>query len=155
MTERPEAYVTRNAAGELVLVDAVAAGVIAAVEAHNRRIALTQCRTLHILNLDVVARFARRMVERELTPAEVVIVLIVVDDPNGGPIVAELMPGHDWSAIRATGAQPIARGLAERGGIQDALRFDPEAHAALAASAPDKPAVVVISDGVAAVYRHG
>lgn len=153
--ERPEAYVTRNAAGELVLVDPVASGVIAALAAHNRRNALSQCKALYLLNLDVVERFAKRMKERELTPAEVVIVMIMVDDPNGRPIVDALMPGHDWEAIRRTGALPVARGLAERGGIQDALRFDPEAHAALEASGPDKPAVVVISGHVAAVYRYG
>lgn len=148
------AYVTRNAAGELVLVDPVAEGVIRAMYQQSRASSLANCRELYALQKDRVAHFANRVDCLGHTADEVVIVLISVDDLNGRPLVDDLMPGHDWDEIRKTGAMPIARGIAERGGIEDALSFfDTEAHAALKAVPSDKLPVVVIDCGVAAVFQ--
>lgn len=42
------------------------------------------------------------------------VVCIDVDDPTWTDLVEQLMPGQDWSAIRATGAAPVARGIVTR-----------------------------------------
>lgn len=137
----------RSINGQLVLDDPEAAAVARVVEKHNLRGLLE-------LNADRVKHFAHRAAELGRSPADVVIVLIAVDDPIGGSLADCLMPNHDWSAIRARGEAPIARGLAPRQGISDALAvFDAEAWQKLRDSAD--LSVVVIDRGVAEVFPAG
>ena len=102
-------------------------------------------------NRDRVAWFRRRALERGLAPCEVVIVLLAVDDHNGAALADVLMPGHDWQAYRDRGEAPVARGLAGRDGIQQALELiDGEAAEKLRTAT--KLAVVVVDRGVAEVF---
>lgn len=134
----------RNVGAQLVLDDPEALGVIRAVEKHNLRTLLDQ-------NRERVEHFTRRADELGRSPLDVVIVILAVDDPFGGALADALMPGHDWQAIRARGEIPLARGLAGRAGIQDALdSVDPEAGKKLWAS--ESLSVVVVDRGVAEVF---
>ena len=82
-----------------------------------------------------------------------IITIINVDDHHGGPLAEILMPGHDWQSYRDQGMIPYARGLAGRGGIEEALAlFDPEAAEKLAIWGSSEVAVVVVDHGVAEVY---
>ena len=47
--------------------------------------------------------------------------VINVDDPFGHELASSLMPDQDWEPIRAIGMTPIARGLVDRGGLQEIL----------------------------------
>jgi hypothetical protein len=83
---------------------------------------------------------------------EVVITVINVDTPLGGPLAEALMPGFDWQAIRDRGEVPFARGLAGREGIQEALdELYPSAGEALREC--QGLAVVIVDYGVAAVFK--
>ncbi len=123
----------REVDGQLVLDDPEALGVIAAVEAHNRRLARKGCRRTLDLQVDRVQHFLERIAARNMEPSDVVIVLISVDDSAWTRDLADaLMPDSDWQAIRNRGEVPFARGLAGRAGIVDALDFiDPGATDAL------------------------
>ena len=134
----------REIDGQLVLEDPDAVAVMRAVSKHN-------CRGTLEANADRVAYFAGRVRERNLTSADVVIVLLSVDDIHGGPLADMLMPGTDWQEIRARGEVPFARGLAGREGIQKALEiFDPEAAEKLHNTG--RLGVVVVDYGVAEVF---
>lgn len=136
--------VVREIDGQLVLDDPEAVAVIQAVEKHN-------CRNTLKLNADRVDHFKRRLVEREMTADQAVIVLVNVDDVHGGPLAEVLMPGHNWQEVRDQGEIPFARGLAMREGIQEALdAFDKEAATKL--QNMTDVAVVVIDHGVAEVF---
>ncbi len=118
----PDAYVTTGPNGELVLVDPAAEGMIAAVEAHNLKIAKRNCQTFFEQQKDRVEHFIGRMKARNLTQKDVVIVLVDVDDPSGGPLAKLLMPDtppEHWQQFRDKGQVPIARGLAIRDGLQE------------------------------------
>ena len=144
--EDPDATgaVVREVDGQLVLDDPVAVAVISAVEKHN-------CRNTLELNADRVEHFKRRLTERGMTPDQAVIVLLNVDDVHGGPLADALMPGHNWQEIRDKGEVPFARGLAMRGGIQEALgAFDKDAATKL--QSISDVAVVVVDHGVAEVF---
>lgn len=143
MDDGPRAYVT-EVEGRTVLVDPDAVAVMRAVGKHN-------CRATFEIGTERVAHFARRIKERGLTAADVVIVLINVDDPHGSELAEVLMPSTDWQAIRDRGEVPFARGLASREGIQEALGlFDPEAAEKLRAW--EGVAVVVVDHGVAEIF---
>lgn len=130
--------------GQLVLIDPHAVAVIEAVSKYN-------CKELFSLNIERIEHFKNRITEKKLTPKEVVIVCINVDDPNGKVITDMLMPGYDWQAIRDQGQIPIARGLAQRDGMQEILEvFDKEAAEKLKQSV--EVAVVVIDYGVAEIF---
>ncbi|TAL42612.1 MAG: hypothetical protein EPN91_07910 [Salinibacterium sp.] len=107
--------------GQLVLIDPVAAAVAKAVDDHNKKAGLAWCRELYTQNAERIAHFAGRAKVLGRGGGDIVIVILVVDDRFGGPLASQLMPGHDWQAYRDRGEAPIARGLAERGGIEDAL----------------------------------
>ena len=144
--EDPDATgaVVREVDGQLVLDDPVAVAVISAVEKHN-------CRNTLELNADRVEHFKRRLTERGMTPDQAVIVLLNVDDVHGGPLADALMPGHNWQEIRDKVEVPFARGLAMRGGIQEALgAFDKDAATKL--QSISDVAVVVVDHGVAEVF---
>lgn len=110
-----------------------------------------ECLATLNLNADRIAHFKRRVVEREMTSDQVVIVVAKVDDVNGGPIADVLVPRYNWQEIRDRGEIPFARGLARRAGIQELLNaFDHEAGAKLRGMTD--VAVVVIDHGVAEVF---
>ncbi len=142
MSDTPRATV-REIDGELVLDDPHAVEVIRTVAKYN-------CKDTLTANQDRVEHFAKRITETGRTAADVVIVILNVDDPHGGPIADRLMPGFNWQEIRDRGEQPFARGLAGRQGIQEILaHFDTEAADTLAKI--EGVAVVVVDYGVAAV----
>jgi len=143
MSNEPRAVV-REVDGQLVLDDPYAVAVIKAVEKHN-------CRNTLELNVDRVAHFKQRLMDRNMSADEAVIVVINVDDIHGGPLADALMPGHNWQEIRDRGEVPFARGLAMRDGIQEFLEhFDCEAATKL--KEITDIAVVVIDRGVAEVF---
>lgn len=130
--------------GQPVLIDPDAVAMIRAVEKHN-------CKEMLRLNEERVRHFIDRIKARNDSPKQVVITLINVDDPHGGPIADILMPGHDWQAYRDRGELPIARGLAARAGIEDVLDlFDKDAAAKLREN--EDIAIVVVDHGVAEVF---
>ncbi len=118
-----------------------------------RVIARQKCDDVFEANKERVAHFSRRIDERGLTGADVVIVVLVVDDTYGGLLADTLMPGQDWQAVRDRGEIPIARGLAVREGIEEAIgTFDPIA-AAKMRSNPSAKLAVVVGAGIAEVYQ--
>lgn len=132
----------REVDGRLVLDDPDALAVARAVAKHN-------CRGLAEANAERVAHFVGRV--EALRRDDLVIVVINVDDPNGGLIADALMPGHDWQAYRDRGELPIARGLAARAGVALAVAtFDADAAEKLhdAAYTP----LLVVDHGVAEVF---
>jgi hypothetical protein len=127
---------------ELSLIDK---GVIRAVNKYN-------CRALFDANRERVEYFARRAAERGMSGADVVIVLLNVDDPYGAAIAELLMPNHNWQSYRDRGEIPVARGLAGREGIFEAVgAFDLDAAEKMRLS-PNKLLVVTVDYGVAEVY---
>ncbi len=89
--------------------------LVRAVEVDNLR------RLIINTQLDRLRHFEGRLRDLGLSPAEYLIVILCVDDANGAALADALMPGHDWSAIRATGQVPFVRGLVSRPEIQAAL----------------------------------
>lgn len=120
MADYPEAFVTDGPEG-LVLHDQAAMAVAEVVADKNRHAAAMLCAEVLQQDQGRMAHFARRVSELGLSPSEVLIVLLAVDDPVGGPLVDILMPGHDWAPIRASGQKPYGRGLAMRAGIAEML----------------------------------
>lgn len=132
--------------GQLVLNDPQAVAMFKAVEKHN-------CKATFDMNADRVQHFKNRITEKELTPKDVVITVINVDDPNGGPIADVLMPNYNWQEIRDQGQIPFARGLAQREGIQSILEeFDKDAAKKLKELPEGEVAVVVVDHGVAEIF---
>ncbi|SRR6266568_779549 len=142
-TDQPRA-VAREIDGNLVLDDPDALAFARAVEKQN-------CRGTLDMNADRVAHFKNRLVERGLTPQEVVITVINVDDPHGAVLAEALMPGHDWQAYRDRGEVPFARGLAGREGVQGFLDAIDEEAATKLRDMTD-PSVVVVDHGVAEIF---
>jgi hypothetical protein len=140
----PQAVV-REIDGKLVLEnDSAAFGMICAI---NKQ----KCKNTLDLNVDRVAHFKNRLVERGMTANQAVIVILNVDDINGGQLADALMPGFNWQEIRDRGEVPFARGLAMRDGIEDALEaFDKDAAEKL--KSMFDIAVVVVDYGVAEVF---
>lgn len=140
----PPMAIVRKIGDQLVLEDPVAVAVIGAVAKHN-------CKGTLELNADRVEHFKRRLAERGETSADAVIVLLKVDDPNGGMLAEMLMPGYNWQEYRDRGEVPFARGLARRDGIQAALNiFDKDAAEKLRSMR--EVAVVVVDHGVAEIF---
>ena len=134
----------REINGQLVLDDPDALGVATAVALHN-------CTAVFDANADRVKHFAKRIEEKGLTPADVLIVILNVDT-NGATLAEGLMPGHNWQEYRDRGEIPFARGLAGRDGVQDYLDMvHPESGVELAKI--KGVAAVVVDYGVAAVFR--
>jgi hypothetical protein len=152
MSEEPTARIVGELPdGTVLMEDPAADGMIAAVETHNRIINKKNCGRTLIEQCDRVQHFVNRIKERGDDPRDVVITLIRVDDPHGGPLADALMPGMNWQLFRDRGEAPYARGLAGREFIQDALElFDPEAAKKLRLM---HIACVVIDHGVAEVFE--
>ncbi len=145
MPDQPRATV-RNIDGQLVLEDPDALGVARAIAKHH-------CRALLEADADRIAHFRRRAQVLGHHAGDVVIVLLNVDDPVGGALAEKLVPNHNWQAYRDLGQIPVARGLAGREGIQDALDFfDHNAGDTLRLVATARIAVIVVDYGVAEVF---
>jgi hypothetical protein len=143
--DNPGMAVVREIDGQLVLDDPQAVAVFRAVHKAN-------CRGTFDINVDRVVHFKSRMAERGLSADQVVVVLLNVDDINGGPLADALMPGTDWQSFRNQGQVPFARGLAGRSGIQEVVAvFDREAAEKLEAMR-GVHVVVVVDHGVAEVF---
>ncbi len=90
-----------------------------------------QAACIGALNLqeDRVRHFQQRCAELGRAVADTCVVLLSVDCPVGGPLARALMPDNEaeWDALRESGAQPYARGLATREGVAGYLEErDPE-----------------------------
>ncbi len=132
--------------GQLVLDDPDAVAVIRAVERHNLEGLLE-------VNGDRIEHFRSRAKALGEDSKTTVIVVLIVDDPNGRILADLLMPGHDWQAIRDRGEIPVARGLAFREGIVGALSaFDEVAAKQLETWDSERLAVVAVDQGVAGVF---
>jgi hypothetical protein len=142
-TKDPQARVYEKD-GVLVLDDPQAVAVARAVAKYN-------CKLLLGFNLERARHFVSRMKERGDSPKDVLITIINVDDPCGGMLADVLMPGHDWQAYRDRGEKPIARGLAAREGIEEALDVI-DAEAAKKLRETEGVVIVVIEDGVAEIF---
>lgn len=84
---------------------------------------------------------------------EIVVVCIQVDS-RWRDWVDNLMPGHDWDAIRATGADPVAQGTV----TWEACKFVAEqfpdiADIALEVPPEGKVKAIVLNDGGCTVYE--
>jgi hypothetical protein len=139
----------REIDGQLVLDDPDALAVARAVARENvRRLLITpEVR-------ERIRHFAGRIKEPHADEGtRLLIVWLCVDDPSGAAIAEILMPGHDWSAIRARGEVPFARGLAERAGVQAMLdSVTPTAGAELRAI--EGIAVLAVDRGIGAVFAE-
>ncbi len=143
-SDMPRATV-REIDGKLVLDDPDAVAVVRAISKLN-------CRTLYEANQERIWHFRNRVDARGLTWQDVVIVILNVDDSNGGRLAEALMPGADWQPFRDRGEVPIARGLASREGLLDVLEsFDAEA-ATKMRELTGIVAVLVVDHGVAEVF---
>lgn len=134
----------RTVHGKLVLEDPDALAVIRAVKVAN----------VFAAQRERVAHFVRRAAELGRRPADVVIVLLAVDDPAGAELAEHLMPGTDWQSIRDCGEVPFARGLAGRAGIEGIVdELDPAQ--AIRLRAMPCLAVVVVAHGGVGVFAAG
>jgi hypothetical protein len=136
----------RVVAGELVLDDPAAFATVQVIGKHN-------CRATLDYQIDRVVHFETRMKVLNKSTDDVVIVLINVDEALGSAVANALMPGVNWQEIRDRGEIPFARGLAERGGIQELL--DKVDEAAAAKLRIGKGVVVVVMDhGAVEVFSN-
>lgn len=112
MADEVQAHLEVAEDGQLVLVDPQAFAAMLAVNKHN-------CLATAAVNAERIAYFKERVVTLGRTAVDTVIVILNVDDPNGGALAAALMPGMDrlWQGYRDEGKTPYARGLAVREGV--------------------------------------
>ena len=138
--------VVRSEGGRVVLDDPVALGIALAIAKHT-------CRFTVEGQMDRVSHFVGRIAERGMDRNSAAIAIINVDDPHGGPLAAELMPGHDWQAYRDRDEVPFARGLVIRAALVEYLQtFDADASRKLGDFRADAIPVVVVDHGVADVF---
>ena len=66
------------------------------------------CRDTLRSQAERVAHYVRRIGERGDHPGDVVIVVLAIDDPNGGSLASTLTPGRapEWRAMRQRGESP-------------------------------------------------
>lgn len=143
MENRPRAVV-RKIDGQIVLDDPDALAMVRAIEKCNLKTVLDA-------NAARIAHFKHRAEVLGRTPNDTVIVVLAVDDKNGGAIADRLMPGHNWQEYRDRGQIPFARGLAGREGIESVLNIIDKEAAAKLRTMKDL-AVVVVDRGVAEVF---
>jgi hypothetical protein len=137
----------REIDGQMVLVDPEGAAVVKAINKLN-------CNNTLAMNDERVRHFKQRIIDLGRSSKDVLIVLLNVDDPNGGLLAEKLMPNYDWDQYRLLGQVPFARGLATREGIQEFLDIlDKDAGDKLRAI--PGVAVLVLDFGVAEVYDLG
>ena len=134
----------REIDGRIILDDSVAVALLAAENKHN-------CRHTMEAQRNWIEHCQRRIAEQGIIPSDLVIVLLNVDDPNGGPVADHLMPNIDWQAFRVKDEIPIVRTLFNRQDIHNLLlQLDPAVANEL--NSISDTAVVVIDYGVFAVF---
>ncbi len=136
-------WVRVNGDGSVTAGGPITEGVVAAVAHHNRRVVMEACRALLGESVERVRHFRGRMAALRIDPLDCAIVFLSVDDPLGGAMAEALVPGTDWSPIRARGEAPFARGLVLRKGLVEALRERHPAEAETLAQTGGVVAVVV------------
>lgn len=136
-------WVRLNADGSVTAGGPITEGVAAAVAHHNRRVVMEACQALLEESAERVRHFRGRMAALRVDPRDCAIVFLSVDDPLGGAMAEALMPGTDWSPIRARGEAPYARGLVLRVGLVEGLRKKHPAEAEKLAQTEGVVAVVV------------
>lgn len=130
--------------GKIVLEDPI---VVAIIQVNGKAC----CKETFDLNADRIEHFKNRITEKGLDSKDVVIVVINVDDPHGGPIADALMPNFNWQEIRDRDEIPFARGIAMREGIEKIINgFDKAASKKLKKTTG--VAVVVVDHGVAEIF---
>lgn len=128
---------------KMVLHDPVAVALSVALAKQN-------CETTLSNNADRIPYFKERAKIRGLSSDQAVIVIVNVDDENGGIMAEALMPGYNWQVYRDQGEIPFARGLADRDYVTQCLSaFDHDAHEKLQATT--ELSVVVVDHGTAIV----
>ena len=152
--EEPEAYITTDEEGNLILVDPIAAAVAAVVEDHNRMSAKKACIGTLQLNKDRIVHFRQRIVDLGKSPDEFVIVIISVDDVHGRYLAEVLMPNTDWTPHREGGKTPYARGLAEKQGIIGFIEAIGEKQEAELLKQMKDVAIVIIDYGTCKVCKR-
>lgn len=145
--EQPKATV-RAIDGQPVLDDPSALALITVVDKRN-------CKRVLDVQADRVAHFVRRIAEKGLSPKDVVIVLLNVDDVSGGRLAEILMPGANWQDIRDAGEVPFARGLVERPALQTLVEMLDAEEGKKLREITEEAAVVVMDFGVVAVFKAG
>ena len=154
MSDFPRAVV-REIDGQLVLDDPDALAMMQAVVAHNAKLGRQGCWDTFVLNAERVEHFKKRIGQLGKTPQDVVIVILNVDDPFGGPLAHHLMPGCEamWQGFRDQGMVPFARGLATREGLQDMLDALDATGVGRQLRQARGAAVVVMDHGVQAIFE--
>lgn len=141
---RVEVRTRADGSEQLVLHDEAALGMVRAIDKHS-------CLLLRDANVERLAYFAERMRVRGDDPKDVCITCIDANDAVGRPLAELLMPPEALQAIRDAGQHPVARGLASRPGLVDAVAcFDAEAAEKLRSL--EGPVVLVVTRGVAEVF---
>ena len=72
-----------------------------------------------------------------LSPSEVAMVVIDVDDASWTPLAEKLMPGHDWQQYRDREEVPVARGSVMWSTVEVICTICPGVSVALDAPPPD------------------
>ncbi len=148
MTDEPRARVI-EVDGQLVLDDLDDPDALAMVQAVERY----NLKGLVENSAERIEHFRERSRALGGDATTHVIVVLMVDDPVGGALADMLMPGFNWQEIRDRGEIPVARGLAGRRGIEDALKaVDEVAAEKIRAWDQTEVAVVVVDQGVADVF---
>lgn len=144
MSEKNPTAKVKQVNGRLVLEDSTACNFV--IAKHN-------CLKTFEVNIDRINHFVTRLSDLKKTPQNTVIVIINVDDNIGKALAEALMPGFNWQPIRDRGEVPIARGLADRQGMSDAINlFDADAAAKLRSN-PDTLCVIIVQEGVAEIFN--
>jgi hypothetical protein len=151
MSDEPEAWVETRPDGSIILHDPTAEGVIQAVKSYNRGIQMARVGDFLKANQSCIPHFSKRVKDRGLSPSEVVLVILDVDDPNGSALADILMPGYDWDSIRRAGQAPVARGLASRS-VLGALEALDKEEVARFRQRPNDLLVVVVTAGIFRIY---
>lgn len=108
---------------------------------------------LYDLNETRLAQLAYRALRRGVSPDDLFIVCIDVDDESWRDLVEELMPGHDWQEYRDRGETPVARGSVTSGIREYLSEVVPDIKNALNGPLPkDAIRVIVMAEGGAAVH---
>jgi hypothetical protein len=113
------------------------------------------CRETLRSQAERVAHYVRRIGERGDHPGDVVIVVLAIDDPNGGSLASTLTPGRapEWLAMRRRGEKPVTSALTVRASIARLLEMADADAAAKLENLRDVAAVVVLDHGVAEVFE--
>lgn len=152
MSNEVQARIVNLPDGTWALHDPAAYAVFQVVESMNRQKQQEAFLNFCDLNRDRVPHFLGRIQARGMSPDEVVIVLLEVDDVHGGPLAEALMPGHNWQPYRDRGEMAVARGLAVREGVLDYVNVYAPDLVATAKRNQTDTLVIVMAHGVTNIF---